>query len=395
VAGWLVEHQFGDEKRWCLEKPFNPNSSLQLIRYLRHQGYPVPTKVDDPEKETTGKSELEKLAAKVDDPVLNIVVASRELRKTGLDYTGGAWTPAADGRVHTTFKPNTASGQLTSASPNVQQFPEHSQLAKRAKEMIAAEPGHTLVKIDMRGFHSRMIGWLANDAAYYKLADFDVHSFVTAHYLGLQGAKYLIELPDDELRAELDIIKNLHKHTRNYKIKRVVHGSQFGLGTRKLYRMNSDHFESEAEAVRLKALLACLFPQTFTKFPKWVEHQIRKVTRGRLVSPFGHHRYFFDFDMEQATAYLPSNCAHCEIQSAIVRLHKMGALEKYGAANMVHDSLWFHCPDGLVEECKSVVVAELSAPSKVLVSSLLGPFQCNADVEQGLDLAHMSCILPI
>jgi uracil-DNA glycosylase family 4 len=389
VAGWLVQRKFGEEARWCLEKPFNPNSSVQLIRYLRHQGYPIPTKVDDPGKETTGKNELEKLAAKVNDPALNLVVASRELRKTGMDYTGGKWEPGSDGRVHPTFKPNAASGQLTANSPNVQQFPEHSPLAKRAKEMIAAESGHTLVKIDARGYHSRVIGWLANDPAYYKLADYDVHSFATAHYLRLQGADYLLELPDDELREELAIIKRMHKHTRDFKIKRCVHGAQFGLGVRKLYRMNSDHFENEAEARQMISMLQRLFPATFVKFPKWVYNQIHTVTRGRLVNPFGMHRYFFDYDMEQATAYLPSSCAHAMFQKSKVRLFKAGALEKYGCCNTVHDSLWLHCPTPLVDECIDVVTAELVKPSDVLKDSPLGPFSCNWDTEIGPSLAEM------
>lgn len=403
VAGWLVQRPFvpagstgviderNTETRWCLEKPFNPNSSVQLIRYLRHQGYDIPKRMDDKgeEVDTTGKSELEKLAVKVNDPVLNLVVASRELRKTGLDYTGGKWEPAADGRVHPTFKPNTASGQLTAAEPNVQQFPEHSQLAKRAKEMIAAEPGHMLVKIDARGYHSRVIGWLANDPAYYKLADYDVHSFATAHYLRLQGADYLLELPDDELREELSIIKRMHKHTRDFKIKRCVHGAQFGLGVRKLYRMNSDHFENEAEARQMISMLQRLFPATFVKFPKWVYNQIHKVTRGRLVNPFGMHRYFFDYDMEQATAYLPSSCAHAMFQKSKVKLFKAGALQKYGCCNTVHDSLWMHCPTPLVKECIDVVTKELIRPSDVLKESPLGPFQCNWDIEIGSSLAEM------
>lgn len=389
AAGIVVERQFGDVTRQCLLKPFNPGAAPQVLAYIKHQGYPVPRKIDDPEKETTGKSELEKLAAEVNDPVLNAVVAYRQLRKTGMDYTSGKWEPAADGRVHGTFRPNTASGQLTCSDPNQQQFPEHSQLAKRAKEMIAAEPGHTLVKIDMRGFHSRSIGWIAGDAAYYKLADFDVHSFLAAHFLRLQGADYLLELPDDELREELSIIKRLHSYVRNYKCKRVIHGSQFGLGVNKLYRMYERDFESRAEAQALKDLLARLFPQTFTAFPRWVERRIKVETPGVLYTPFGTRRFFYDHDMEQATAFLPSNYAHCEFQRAKIRLHKSGALRRYGCCNTVHDSLWFHCPDALVEACIEETVGQLTRPSDILVAGALGPFQCNADVERGKDLAHM------
>ncbi len=392
AEGLVVERQFGDEIRTCLLKPFNPGSKGekgQVGQYIKHMGYRMPTKVDDPEKGTTGKDELRKLASETGDAVLSLICDYTDLRKTGMDYTSGAWVPGPDGRVHPVFRPNTASGQLTAQQPNSQQFPEHSQLAKRAKEMIAAEPGHKLVKIDMRGFHSRMIGWLANDAAYYKLADFDVHSFVAAHFLKLEGADYLLDLPDDELRAALGTIKKQHGYVRNFKIKRVVHGSQFGLGVKKLYRMHQKDFSGPEEAAQLMHLLKSLFPATFKEFPKTIRHRIYHETPGRLVSPFGHHRFFFDYDMEQATAYLPSNCAHCEIQSSMVRQHRAGAFRTYGCCNMVHDSLWFHPVEAWVRSCVSYVVGELQRPSTVLVDSPLGPFQCNADVEVGDDLAHM------
>lgn len=410
------------EPRWCLLKPFNPGSpgeSGQVGRYLTFMGYPMPRKIDDPSKGTTGKAELERLAEKVNDPVLNKIVEYRQLRKTGMDYTTGAWTPGEDGRVHTTMRPNTASGQTTSSNPNIQQFPEHSGLAKRAKAMVRAEPGHKLVKVDMRGFHSRAIGHLANDPIYYKMADFDVHSFITAHFLGLHDAPYLMDMDDAELRVALAAIKAEHEHTRNFKVKRCVHGRQFNMGLPKLYRMHQDNFDPKpaaviaevgelkwyswnqerqqreisrrgrAEASHLYNLFDELFPKTFKDFPLLIEAQIQGESRCELKTPYGTHRYFWDFDKEQSTAFLPSNSAHCEIQLALIRLRKLGALAKFEVVNFTHDALWLHPRTELVDECIALVQEEFERPSEVLISPVLGPFQCNSDAEVGESLVSM------
>lgn len=382
--------EFSGEQRLVKVLPFNPSgSSPNTLAYIRHCGYRVPTQIDDATKATTGKLELQKLADETGDAVLALVLQHRELRKVGMDYTGGVWLPAADGRVHAEFRWGTASGQLTAVRPPVQTFPEHSSIAKRAKAMIAAKPGHTFVKVDMTGFHARVAGWLADDPAYYRLASMDVHSFVVAHFLKLQGADYLLELPDDELRAELAIIKRMHSHVRNYKVKRCVHGITFGMQARKLYRMYTKELSNLAEAQYIIDLLRRLFPRTFHDFPEWVRQQITSTTRGRLLSPYGHWRTFYDFDQEQATAYLPSNCAHCHIQAALIRMEKAGTTTCYDMVNFTHDAGWFHPLKEQADECVSYVVNEFQAPSNILVDSPLGPFWCPADVEWGDSLVEM------
>lgn len=420
---------------WAVRKLFNVGSSQQLLAYIKHKGYRVPKRLDDPTKDTTGKDELAKLAKETGDPVLKLTDQYRKFSKLAGSYVGkevkrgeetivvGDWVPGEDGRVHPEFRWGTGSGQLSCASPNAQQFPEHGPLAKRAKEMIVAEPGHTFVKIDMRGFHARMIGFLAEDEAYYKLADFDVHSYITAHYLRLHDAPYLLDMSDGELRAALKAIKAEHEHTRNFKVKRVVHGSQFGMGVNKLYNMHGPDLNppievvieavgwakwegmsdeqrvkatermGRAEAQKLLNLLRDLFPATFdsdrySSFPARIARQIRNETKCYLKSPFGHIRWFWDYDKEKSTAYLPSNCSHCHIQYGLLILDDMGALDRYGLCNFTHDAVWYHTPDALVSECLEVTARVFERESDVLFNRW-GAFQCNSDAEIGPSLAKM------
>lgn len=412
--------EYRTERRPCIERLYNPHgSSPNTKAYIRAMGYKMPTHILTGE-DTTGKAELLKLAKETGDKVLEATYTWRDLAKTGRDYTTGKWVPGEDGRVHGTFRcGTTGSGQSTCTDPNLQQFPDHTGLAKRAKEAIRAEPGHVFVKVDMRGFHSRAIGWLARDPVYYQLADEDVHSFITAHYLNLPDAPYLMEMSPDERRAALKIIKAEHGHTRNYKVKRVVHGRQFNMGLKKLYQLHGADFDppieqaiqiigeakwysltpekqveavndlGRAEARRLYRLFDNLFPLVFVAYIDDVREQIYHRTKCRLATPFGHHRFFWGFDMEQAAAFRPSNCAHCHIQSALVRMRASGALRAFGACNFTHDALWLHPVERDLADCVQTVQAEFEAPSTVLVDNPLGPFQCNSDAEVGYHMAAM------
>lgn len=436
-SGHLVQQDFAEphpnggadmktwEQRWVVRKLFNVGSSQQLLSYIKHRGYRVPKMLSDPEKDTTGKDELAKLAKETGDPLLNLTLEYRKFATMGSRYVGGDWTPGEDGRVHGEFGWGPASAQLKAINPNTMQFPEHGALAKRAKEMIVAEPGHKFVKVDMRGFHARTIGFLAEDAAYYKLADFDVHSYVTAHYLKLPDAPYMTEMSDDELSAYLDHVKAEHTYTRNFKVKRVVHGSQFGMGVNKLYNMHGPDLDppldvaaeiagmkwfgwdaeqrtkfvsqlGRAEGAKLMALLRQLFPLTFDdkntmSFPYRIAQQLANTTRYHLKSPYGHIRWFWDLDKEKSTAYLPSNCAHCHIQYGLIILDQMGALDNFQAVNFTHDALWYHCPEALVSQCLEETRRVFERPSDVLFNKW-GAFQCNSDAEVGYDMAHMESV---
>lgn len=411
---------FGSEPRWCIERLYNPHASSPNTKaYIRHKGYKMPISYITG-NETTGLVELEKLAAETGDEVLKLTYDWRKLRKTGLDFTTGKWLPGEDGRIHPTFRcGTTGSGQTSCTDPNAQQYPEHSGIAKLAKKAICAEPGHLFVKVDMRGFHSRMIGWIANDPDYYKLADFDVHSYITAHFRQLPDAPYLLEMSDEELRVALAAIKREYTYDRNFKVKRVVHGRQFNMGMNKLYQLHGKDFdpppekmiqlvgeakwhdwdaekrlemterEGRRESRKLFKLFDDLFPRTFIIYIENVRDAIYHDTPNHLTTPFGHHRFFWSWDMEQAAAFGPSNCAHCHIQSALIRLRAQGALKAFGACNFTHDALWLHPRAQDVRECVATVQREFNAPSTVLVDSPLGPFQCNSDAEVGPNLAEM------
>lgn len=108
-------------ERWCRVYDFNPNSSQQLIAYMKSKGHKVPkSKEEDAEgnaKDTTAAKELQRLAARTSDDFYLKVIEYRGLTKMRGTYVDG-FKPGPDGRVHTTFTFDTSIGQLSSRNPN-------------------------------------------------------------------------------------------------------------------------------------------------------------------------------------------------------------------------------------------------------------------------------------
>lgn len=389
----------GYEVNGCLIKrlPFNADSPKQVLAYITHQtelnGWPwfIPIDVDS-KKPTTNKAGIESLIVTTDDAALKQI---RKLKKIVdlKSYCKGKWIPDTDGHVHADFRVGaTATGQTTAVDPPIQTYPKHVDpadewlvpIVKRIKTIIKAEAGHTMVEVDARGFHARVQGHLSGDADYYRLADFDLHSYNVAHYLKLDDAHQLRYLDDDSLRRRLKEIKSAHSYERNFILKRVAFLRQFSGGAQKAASIMK---VPVMEVVEIFNMMDALFKPTFKNFPASIEQRLRKTPR--LTSLFGCIRYFWDGDPQQSVAFLPANSAHCHIQDALIRLYERGALDKYGAVDFVHDSVWFMCPEELVDECIAVTKEEFERPSDVLISDSLGPFFVHADASAGSSMGEL------
>lgn len=385
------------EYRLCKPLPFNSGSNKQILSYIQHRvdtvGRPwfIPLHIDT-KKPSTNKASIESLIALTDDPALKQIEKCKKMTKLK-DYTHGKWEPEADGRVHAEFRVGaTATGQTTATNPPIQTYPKHVNpddlwlvpIIKRIKTTIKAEAGHTMVEVDARGFHARVQGFLAGDADYYRLADSDLHSFNTAHYLKLPDAHQLRYLDDDALRQRLKEIKSQHSYERNFILKRIAFLRQFSGGAEKAATIMKIPV---VEVMAIFNMMDELFKPTFKGFPASIEKQLR--TNPRLTSQFGCIRYFWDQDLQQAVAFLPANSAHCHIQDALIRLDERGALDRYQAVNFVHDSVWYMCPTELVDECIAMTKEEFERPSDVLVSEKLGRFFVHADASVGPSMGEL------
>lgn len=381
--------------------PFNPNSSDQLLAYIRWQmdhgdrskRWYIPVHIDTGNP-TVGQAEIDKLIEETDDEVLKLTRQVKKAVTFKSRYAANDWIPRADGRVHGTFRFGTATQQTSCTTPNVQQMAEHydpkdlwmADVTKRLKSCIKAEPGHTLIKVDARSAHARMQGFLAEDRDYYRLASLDVHSYVTAYYVNHPLKDRLLAYDDIELSKQLKLIKKAHEYDRNFKVKRTIYLMQFQGQAEKAYKILSA-FNSIAEVEDLMNMIRNdIFPKSFNEYPKKVAKQLSKSPR--LITPHGCCRWIWDNDIQQAVAFSVANPFHCHIQDAMIRLYERGAYEKYGACNFCHDSIWYHCINELVDECIEVTTSEMERPSDVLINSL-GRFWCAADSQTGPSLSEV------
>lgn len=408
VSGHLMRL---DDERWCLRELFNPNSGPQLINYIQYRrttdiadrmskGYDkvkaerttvwkVPTKRNG--KASTGVLELTPLVRKTQDRVLLIAQKYRELDK-GLDFASGAWVPGPDGRVHPKFSFGTSTGQMTASNPNSQQLVKHNEQGEVVRQFIRAPEGYIFIAFDFTGFHALMVGLLARDPTYMRMARYGVHDFVVAHMMRLPHADSLAALPDDELKAALKQIKIEYKPERS-KAKRAVHGVNFGEGAYKLHQVHSDLFATKAEAQQLINLVFRLFPR-LAEWQGEVRWQAHRDPKKRLVSPHGYHRYFYDVwrsggqqageSSEECIAYLPANLAHGHYREKVIDLWGMGLIGKYGACNLVHDEVLFLVKEDMQHECVVEVQPVLQSPSRVIFDPELAPEGLSVGVDASI-----------
>jgi len=250
----------------------------------------------------------------------------------------------------------------------------------------------------MVAFHAKTTGLEARDETYMRLANLDIHSYVAGWMVKWRGIETALGLPDQELSEFLTEIKQKHKNVRNLQAKPAILGIGFAMSYRRLYFENRDYFQNEAEAKRLLDLIKALFPKVFA----WQEETCDLADRqGYLQSRWGNRRWFWDVyswsnrggiwtkrkgrDAEKAIAFLPSTDAHYMLRKKLMDMEARGWLERFQLINIVHDALVFHCPVALVEECISLIKAELESPVIELADSIVAPegFWCRAEASFG------------
>lgn len=131
-----------------------------------------------------------------------------------------------------------------------------------------------------------------------------------------------------------------------------------------------------------------LFPEVFKFQDKIVEQAHRDK---KIITPFGYVRRFWEAmtykpgkglvageDAEKVKAYLPANTAFAVKKCAMIRLEGLGANERFGLFNEVHDSLMYMPIADELEECIKVVVGEMTRPVPEL-----GGLTCGVEVKYG------------
>lgn len=392
---------------WHKPLPFKL-SNVALKRYQavrRHE--PVHTK--DRERRVTFDADACKALAKryPHDPLYPLIVNYREVEKIGATYSG-TWDPEQGrviggmpmdlaGRIHPVYVHNPSTLRLACINPNAQNFPSGRKDAggndfqARIKQMVVADPGHTLVEIDFSAIEAVLVGYFAHSSDYIRLAKIGVHDYLNSHILYRSGK---IDHPADTAWSDADLkacLKDLKKRFKPERevAKRIIHGSNYGMAPSRMYSLYPESFGSLKRAAELQRIYFEVCPAV----KRWQTQTIQQAHEAaQLRNPFGYVHWFWRViqwkqnpigeweqewgeDAKRALAFLPQSTAAGLIKEAMLKI-QAAALDPW-LRLQVHDSLVLHLPEDHVEAIGRQIFAIMTEPCPALpLDSALGLGVC-------------------
>lgn len=329
------------------EKPFNPNSTVQLRQLLfDYLGLQPTGKKTGTGADSTDAEVLKELAEQSDVPelILNIRQKSK-IKNTYLDKI----IPQLDrdSRLRTGFNLHgTTSGRLSSSGKlNMQQLPRDNPAVKGC---IKAAPGHKIVAMDLTTAEVYVAAVLANDTALMDVfrSGGNFHSTI---------AHKVFKLP-----CEVDEVAELYP-TQRQAAKAVTFGIMYGAGPAKISEQvtkDSGKFFSKNEA---QQVITEYFKE-FHKLRKWIDDNQKFIEQnGFIYSSFGRKRRLPNVNSTDAgiKSHSIRSGLNFLVQSTASDINLLGAIdmESYVRANkmkarifaLVHDSILAEVPDEEVD----------------------------------------------
>lgn len=297
-----------------------------------------------------------------ENPIIEEILSYRASKKLLSTYIEPfpAYVSPADGRVHTSFNQAlTATGRLSSSSPNLQNIPIRTEQGKEIRKAFTAAPGNVIISADYSQIELRLMAhWCGDEHMIEAFREGqDVHTAMAAKIFH----KKISEVSSDERRIA---------KTANFGIMYGI--SAFGLAQRL-------HI-SRGEASKLIDDYYASFPAIRTFIDETLEGARRN---GFVQTLFGRRRYVTDVNSRNAQirAMAERNAVNAPIQGSaadIIKLAMTGtdkALRESGLQArlvlQIHDELVVEAPkDELQTVCNILKeqmegVAELRVPLTV------------------------------
>lgn len=378
--------------RYARILPFVP-SNLRMMAYLRemkHKGVIAADKKTGKKRLTFDDKALKALMVSYpSDPLYPLVLKYRKAEKQ-LGYVGvrnpltGEWKGGMpvgkDGRVHTTISHNPSTLRFSSIAPNLQNQPRDGEI----RSLFIADPGFTLWEADYSAIEARLVAYFARSPIYDRLARLGVHDYLNAQILRQQGM--ISDEVNLETQSDADLkrfFKDLKKRFNEMRevAKRVVHGSNYGMGPREMYRNYPEVFGSEKKA----SLLQGIYFDACPMIPRWQEETVtRAEEEAELRNPFSYlHRFWnvceykqmpdgewvrkWGLDAKRALAFMPQGTAAGVIKEAMLSLEEeLEMSSREWLLLQVHDSLLFRLPTAEVDEWGAKITEIMERPVKAL-----------------------------
>lgn len=301
---------------------------------------------------STSEDVLEKVAHK--NPIVGKILEYRQLKKllnTYLTALPAAINPAT-GKVHTVYNQTiTATGRISSSSPNLQNIPVREELGREIRRAFIADDGHLFLSADYSQIELRLVADFAGDETMLDAFrnDDDIHAITAAKIYH----KNLDEVTADERR---------HAKTANFGILYGI--SAFGLAS----RLGIPRGEA-------KDLIDNYFA-TFPTIHKYMNDAVEDAREHGFVSTkMGRKRRLPDINSKNPVVrgYAERNAINAPIQGSAADIIKVAMVEIFGKMRdaglkskmtmQVHDELNF-----------DVVPDELPPLQKIVTEGMEGAY---------------------
>jgi DNA polymerase-1 len=164
---------------------------------------------------STDAEQLEKLQGRHE--AVDLILRWRELSKLESTYAAPLerFIDAQDGRIHTTFmQTGTATGRLSSETPNLQNIPKRGDDAGVIRSLFLSAPGYTLLSCDYSQIELRIMANLSGDREL-------IRAFQSGSDIHRATAALIWNVPMDQVDAKL-----------RFRAKALNFGILYGMGPR-------------------------------------------------------------------------------------------------------------------------------------------------------------------
>ena len=348
---------------------FNISSPKQIQSILYEQaGLPVLKKTPGGQP-STAEEVLQQLAGEFDLP--RLILEHRALSKLKLTYTDKLplMVNPNSGRVHTSYhQAVTATGRLSSSSPNLQNIPVRTPAGRRIRRAFIAADGHRLVAVDYSQIEMRIMAHLSGDAALLEgfAGGDDVHTTTAAE---------VFECPVGEVNADQ---------------RRIAKAINFGL----IYGMSAYGLARQLNLSRTEA--AKYVKKYFERYPAVRDYmdKMRALAheQGFVETIFGRRLYLPDLKSRNPALrrYAERTAINAPMQGSAADIIKRAMTDIHhslpaGASIImqVHDELVLEVPQD-----KAAEVAELCREKMNRAAELKLPLATVAGIGDNWDEAH-------
>ena len=257
-----------------------------------------------------------------------------------------------------------------------------------------------------------MMGFLAQDRDYLRLANLDIHSFIASHMVKEPAD---LKWDDKLLREYLQEVRRNYPDIRDKNAKQAVLGWQLGMEGGTLFNNNRDIYPKRKDAEMAINLINSLFPRCvkYREEKMWQAHK-----QGYLLSPYGYLRWFWDVfrtctqchyrnrahckrcrglgmvigeESKEAISHDVQSCAHGHIKDVMLGIHQKGIDREGCLINQVHDDLEFDIPEGKMDLLIPAIQREMEFHNPRLINEIC-PQGLSIRVEEkiGRNLADMA-----